>query len=256
VSATDRRGSGELAGKRVLITGASRGIGAATAIACAQAGAATVALLARTQEHVDRIARAVEQAGSIAVGRVCDVTHTAELQHAIESLGSIDVLVNCAGGNQPEPFLSVDEETLEQLWALNVRATFFASQAVAGRMVADHIRGTIVNVSSQMGHVGASNRTGYCTTKHAIEGFTKALAVELGAHGIRVVSIAPTFVRTDMTAAQLDDPTIGGEFLKQIPLGRFGTPEDVAQAIVFVASDRAALITGSSVRLDGGWTAR
>jgi NAD(P)-dependent dehydrogenase (short-subunit alcohol dehydrogenase family) len=168
----------------------------------------------------------------------------------------VDVLVNCAGTNRPEPFAEVEEKTFDYLWGLNVKAAFFVSQGVARRMLSDGRRGVIVNMSSQMGHVGAAGRTVYCVTKHAVEGLTKALAVELAPHGIRVVSVAPTFVRTAMTAAQLDDPPTRDEYLSQIPLGTFAMPEHVAAAVVFAASEGAALLTGTSVVIDGGWTAK
>lgn len=246
----------ELATKAIMITGASRGIGAATAIACARAGAASVTLLARSAHDLQVTAHAVEEAGARPTCRVCDVTDITELQRTIEELDGVDVLVNCAGANQPEPFTQVDEETFDRLWHLNVKATFFASQAVARRMLAAGRAGVIINISSQMGHVGAPLRTVYCATKHAVEGLTKALAVELAEHDIRVVSIAPTFVRTSMTAVQLDEPATRKALLEQIPLGRFATPEQVAAAVVFAASDSAALLTGTSVRIDGGWTAK
>jgi NAD(P)-dependent dehydrogenase (short-subunit alcohol dehydrogenase family) len=246
----------ELARKTVIVTGASRGIGAATAVACAQSGAARVMMLARSAGDLATTAKAVAAAGSEPMPRVCDVTDRVALAQAVEELADVDVLVNCAGANQPEPFAEVDEVTFDRLWQLNVGATFFASQAVVRRMLADERGGVIVNISSQMGHVGAANRTVYCATKHAVEGLTKALAVELAAHGIRVVSIAPTFVRTAMTEAQLHNPSTRSDFLQSIPMGRFANPEEVADAVVFAASERAALFTGSSLRLDGGWTAK
>jgi len=248
--------AGDLAGKNVIVTGGSRGIGAATAIACAQAGAAVVMIVARSADHLDLTARAIAEAGAEPVPRVCDVTDGVAFARVLEDLESVDVLVNSAGANQPEPFADVEVATFERLWRLNVGATFFASQAVARRMIAVEKAGVIVNISSQMGHVGAAKRTVYCATKHAVEGLTKALAVELAPHGIRVLSIAPTFVRTAMTAAQLDDPVIGADLLGQIPLGRFATPNDVAAAVVFAASERAALFSGSSLIIDGGWTAK
>jgi NAD(P)-dependent dehydrogenase (short-subunit alcohol dehydrogenase family) len=245
-----------LNGKRIIVTGASRGIGAAIAVACAEAGAASVALVARSADGLAATAQDVSDAGAEGTVCRCDVTDTFELTRAIENHGSVHVLVNCAGANQPEPFTQVREETFDRLWRLNVKATYFASQAVARRMIDDKCAGVIVNISSQMGHVGAPNRTVYCATKHAIEGLTKALAVELAPYGIRVVSIAPTFVRTAMTAGQLDDPSIRDNLLGQLPLRRFARSEDVATAVVFAASDQAAMITGSSLIVDGGWTAR
>jgi NAD(P)-dependent dehydrogenase (short-subunit alcohol dehydrogenase family) len=245
-----------LAGRRVTITGASRGIGAAIALACARAGATRLDLLARSADELSEVAREAGDAGAEAVGHPCDVTDTGQLCPVLEGIDSTDLLVNCAGANQPQPLVEVTEETFDWLWALNVKATFFASQTVARRMIEEERPGVIVNISSQMGHVGAPDRTVYCATKHAVEGLTKALAVELAGHGIRVVSIAPTFIRTAMTAVQLDEPAIRDRLLAQIPIQRFGHPEEVAAAVVFAASDGAALLTGSSVILDGGWTAQ
>jgi NAD(P)-dependent dehydrogenase (short-subunit alcohol dehydrogenase family) len=243
-----------LGGKTVLVTGASRGIGAACASACAGAGAGHVALVARTALRLEAVAREIRTAGTSVGFHVCDVTDTAALRRLIFSMERLDVLVNCAGANRPEPFLVVEPATFDSLFALNIRAAFFASQAAARVMSGSGRDGVIVNISSQMGHVGAPLRSVYCATKHAIEGLTKALAVELAPHRIRVVSIAPTFVHTDMTARQLDDSETGPALLKQIPIGRWATVEDVAAAVVFAAS--APSITGSSLLLDGGWTAQ
>lgn len=245
-----------LAGKRIAITGASRGIGAACAVAYADAGAELVALIARTEPLLRLVAGHVERAGAHASCRPCDVTDTPALVATLDALGPLDVLVNCAGANQPEPLLDVQPETFERLWRLNVQAAFFASQAAARSMIEHRRAGVIVNVSSQMGHVGSPLRTVYCTTKHGLEGMTKAMAVELAEWEIRVVSVAPTFTRTEMTESQLLDPQIGSELLAEIPLGRFGEPEDTAAAVVFVSSPQARMVTGESLKVDGGWTAK
>jgi NAD(P)-dependent dehydrogenase (short-subunit alcohol dehydrogenase family) len=245
-----------LDGRAVVVTGASRGIGAACAVACAQAGADAVVLLGRSRDDLLTVATHVERCGAEATVAACDVTCTASITRAFDAVARVDVLVNGAGANRPEPFAAVREETFDALFALNVRGAFFATQAAVRAMRAAGCGGAVVMVSSQMGHVGAVDRSVYCATKHAIEGLTKALAVELAPEGIRVVSIAPTFVRTAMTAAQLDDPDLGPALLRQIPLGRVGEAEEVAAAVVFAASPAAALVTGSSIVLDGGWTAR
>jgi NAD(P)-dependent dehydrogenase (short-subunit alcohol dehydrogenase family) len=245
-----------LDGKTVVVTGASRGIGAACALACAQARAQSVVLVGRSRDDLADVAWRIERCGARASVVPCDVTCTASIRAAFGAVGRVDVLVNSAGANQPEPFASVDEETFDRLFALNVRGAFFATQAAVRAMRGTGAGGTIITISSQMGHVGAVHRSVYCATKHAIEGLTKALAVELAPEGIRVLSIAPTFVRTAMTAAQLDDPVVGPALLDQIPLGRFGTVEEVAGAVVYAASPAAALMTGTSLVLDGGWTAR
>jgi NAD(P)-dependent dehydrogenase (short-subunit alcohol dehydrogenase family) len=245
-----------LDGRTIVVTGASRGIGAACALACAQAGAESVVLLGRSRDDLAAVARRVQRCGARAPVASCDVTCVASIREAFAAVPRIDVLVNCAGANAPEPFADVREETFDRLFALNVRGAFFATQAAVDVMRAGGAGGSIIMMSSQMGHVGAARRSVYCATKHAMEGLTRALAVELAPEGIRVVSVAPTFVRTEMTAAQLDDPAVGAELRAQIPLGRIGTVEEIAGAVVYAASPAAALMTGTSLVLDGGWTAR
>jgi NAD(P)-dependent dehydrogenase (short-subunit alcohol dehydrogenase family) len=246
----------DLSGKTILVTGASRGIGAVCAISCARAGAREVILVARSQTGLSSVAREVHRDQASPRIQQCDVTDRAAIDEVFGQLTRLDVLINCAGANKPEPFLQVRERTFDRLLALNVRAPFFVSQAAARVMSGQEGGGVIVNVSSQMGHVGAPLRSVYCATKHALEGLTKALALELAPSGIRVVSVAPTYVRTDMTARQLDDPAVGPALLSKIPLGRFVTAQEVAAAVVFVASDSASALTGSSLMIDGGWTAQ
>jgi NAD(P)-dependent dehydrogenase (short-subunit alcohol dehydrogenase family) len=188
---------------------------------------------------------------------VADVTTAAGRADAVAAAGRLDVLVHNAGTNRPGPFAEVTEETYDRLFALNVRSAFFLAQAAAAAMRARGAGGgVLVFLSSQMGHVGAADRSVYCASKHAVEGLVKALAVELAPDGIRAVSVAPTFVHTAMTAAQLDDPEVGPRLRAGIPLGRWATTEDVAGAVTWVASPAAAMITGTSLRVDGGWTAR
>jgi NAD(P)-dependent dehydrogenase (short-subunit alcohol dehydrogenase family) len=194
---------------------------------------------------------AVSRSGPIA----CDVTDSARVRELIAGLERLDVLVVAAGANIPEPLAEVGDEHLDELLALNVRAVFVTVQAAARRMVAARA-GSIVLISSQMGHVGAPRRTVYCMTKHAVEGLTKAAAVELAPHRVRVNAVAPTFVETPMTAGFLAEPGFREEVESQIPLGRVGRVEDVTAAVVYLASDAAALVTGTSLRVDGGWTAR
>jgi NAD(P)-dependent dehydrogenase (short-subunit alcohol dehydrogenase family) len=257
VTASAQRIDGRpLTGQAVVVAGASRGIGAACAHACAAAGAQRVVLLGRTREQLERVAARVRDAGAEADVRVCDLCAADEVRAAIAGLQRLDTLVISAGVNRPQPFLDVTEETFDLLTGTNLRAAFFTAQAAARRMRELGRGGAIVAIGSQMGHVGAELRSVYCATKHGVEGLTKALAVELAPDGIRVLSVAPTFVRTEMTAAQLDDPATGERLRAQIPLGRFGTPEEVAAAVVFAASPAASLMTGSSLLLDGGWTAR
>ena len=241
-------------GKRALVTGAGRGIGRATALALAAAGADLV-LVSRTSSELDEVAGIIQSGGGTARSLVLDVTRSEAVRDAFAGLGRLDILVNNAGINRPQPFLEVDEPTLDLLLGLNVRAAFLVAQAAARLMVA-HGGGVIVNVSSQMGHVGSDlNRAVYVMTKHAVEGLTKAMAVELAPKGVRVVSIAPTFVTTPLTKPFFEDPVFRKWVLDRIPLGRLGTVEEVASAVVFLASPAAALVTGSSLLVDGGWTA-
>jgi NAD(P)-dependent dehydrogenase (short-subunit alcohol dehydrogenase family) len=249
-----------LEGRTALVTGAGRGIGRACAIALAEAGA-EVWLAARTKHEVEAVAGAIRQAGGKARALALDVTNSAAVRQAVGAMPVLDVLVNNAGTNIPEPFVEVSEEHLDRLIGLNVRAAFLAAQAGARKMLEAPERrsrgGAIVNMSSQMGHVGAVNRTVYCMTKHALEGLTKAMALELAPQGVRVVSIAPTFVETplyrEMAAAR---PGFAQWVTERIPAGRVGQPEDVAAAVVFAASPAAGLVTGTSLVVDGGWTAQ
>jgi NAD(P)-dependent dehydrogenase (short-subunit alcohol dehydrogenase family) len=243
-----------LDGKTALVTGAGRGIGRAAALALAAAGAELV-LVSRTADQLAEVAREIEQNGGAARSVRLDVTDNAAVRDAFAGLAALDILVNNAGVNRPQPFLEVDEATLDRVLALNVRAAFLVAQAGARLMLAG-AGGVIINVTSQMGHVGSErDRTVYVMTKHAIEGLTKAMALELAPKGVRVVSIAPTFIDTPLVRPFFDDPTFRQWVLGRIPLGRLGTVEEVALAIVFLASPAAALVTGSSLLVDGGWTA-
>jgi NAD(P)-dependent dehydrogenase (short-subunit alcohol dehydrogenase family) len=244
-----------LDGKTALVTGAGRGIGRAAALALAAAGAELV-LVSRTPSELAVVAREIEHAGGRARTLRLDVTDSGAVRQAFGGLETLDILVNNAGLNRPQPFLEVDEETLDRLLGLNVRAAFLVAQAAARRMVAAGSGGVIVNMSSQMGHVGSGrDRTVYVMTKHAIEGLTKAMAVELAPQRVRVVAIAPTFVDTPLTRPFFADPEFRRWVLGHIPLGRLGTVDEVAAAIVFLASPAASLVTGSSLLADGGWTA-
>jgi NAD(P)-dependent dehydrogenase (short-subunit alcohol dehydrogenase family) len=229
-----------------VITGATGGLGRACAAAFSRAGA-RVALISRSRPALEALAA---ELGAAAVQ--CDVTDAAQVQAAFAALERPAVLVACAGGNRPEPFLDVTEEALDWSLRLNVRGAFLTAQAAAARMIGHG--GAIVFVTSQMGHVGAPLRTVYCAAKHAVEGLTKAMAVELAPHGIRVNAVAPTFVETPMTRPFLAEPAARAAIVDQIPLGRLGTPEEVAGAVLFAAT--AELMTGASLRVDGGWTAR
>jgi NAD(P)-dependent dehydrogenase (short-subunit alcohol dehydrogenase family) len=240
----------DLTGKTALVTGAGRGIGRAIALSLAGAGARVLAV-ARTES--DLLSLAAEAEGRITPW-VDDVLGAA-FYDRIEALDRLDILVNNAGGNKPMLMTDVDDATLDHLIALNIRSAYKTAQSAA--RVMQHARqGVIVNMSSQMGHVGSPRRTVYCMSKHAIEGLTKAMAVELAPDGIRVVAVAPTFVLTPMTAGYFDDPAFKAMVMDMIPLRQLASPQDVADAVVFLASDKAGMITGDSLKIDGGWTAR
>ena len=252
--ALPRTPSFRLDGRRALVTGAGRGIGRAAATALAEAGAHVV-LASRTAAELEQVAEAIREAGGSAEPLVLDVADVAASQAAIAAEAPFDVLINNAGTNRPAPFLEVTLEDYDAITDLNVRAAFFVAQAVARRMVDAGVRGSIVNISSQMGHVGGETRTVYCATKHALEGLTKAVALDLAPHGIRVNTLCPTFLLTPMTAPFFANPEFRARTLARIPLGRLGAVEDLMGAIVFLASDASSLMTGTSLTIDGGWTA-
>ena len=245
--------------RTALITGAGRGIGRACAIALAQAGA-EVWLAARTKDEIEQAAAEIRAAGHRAHAVVCDVTKSDEMRKVVSAIPVLDVLVNNAGGNIPEPFVEVSEEHLDRLMDLNLRSAFLTAQSAAKKMLEAPDRktrgGAIINMSSQMGHVGSVNRSVYCMTKHGLEGLTKAMALELAAHGIRVVSIAPTFIETPMTKPFMARPGFAEWVHERIPAGRVGQAEEVANAVLFAASPAASLVTGTSLLVDGGWTAQ
>jgi NAD(P)-dependent dehydrogenase (short-subunit alcohol dehydrogenase family) len=244
-----------LDGKRALVTGASSGIGLATARALAEAGAHVV-LAARRADRLETAAAALMADGLSASALVLDVTDAGAVQTAIEAAAPFDILFNNAGINRLQKLLDIDMQSFDQLMSVNLRGAFVVAQAVARRMVAAGQGGSIVTTSSQMGHVGGPRRVAYCATKHGIEGMTKAMALELAPHGIRVNTVAPTFIATEMSAAFMDDPAFAAEVLSAIPLGHGGVPRDVAAAVVFLASPASSMITGTSLRVDGGWTAQ
>ncbi len=243
-----------LDGKRALVTGAGRGIGLASAAALAQAGAHVV-LAARTATEIETAAVQIRDEGGSAVPLVLDVTDLPSVRSAIDTQQPFDVLVNNAGTNRPAQFLDVTEQDYDAITTLNQRAAFFVAQAVARRMVQAGRAGSIIHISSQMGHVGGARRTVYCMSKHGIEGLTKAMAIDLAPHGIRVNTIGPTFIDTPLTRPFWSDKAFHDDVVRRIKLGRLGTVEDLMGAVVFLASDAAALVTGTSLVVDGGWTA-
>ena len=254
VIALPRTPSLRLDGRRALVTGAGRGIGLAAAAALAEAGAHVV-LIARTLGEINAVAAQIHADGGSAEALMLDVTDLASVRAAIEAQPTFDILVNNAGTNRPAPFLEVTEQDYDAITNLNERAAFFVAQAVARQMVQVGKRGSIIHISSQMGHVGGARRSVYCMSKHGIEGLTKAMAIDLAQYGIRVNSIGPTFIDTPLTRPFWNDQGFHEDVLRRIKLGRLGTVEDVMGAVVFLASDAAALVTGTSLVVDGGWTA-
>ena len=243
-----------LDGRRALVTCAGRGLGLACAAALAEAGA-EVWLAARSAAEVQAAALALRARGDQAQALLLDVTDTAAVAQAVAKHGPFQVLVNNAGSNRPKPFEEVTEDDVDTLLALNTKAAFFVARAVASGLKKAGLPGSIVQMSSQMGHVGGVHRSIYCATKHALEGMSKALALELGPHGIRVNTVCPTFIDTPMTHDWLATPAFREQVLRQIAMGRVGRVEDVMGAVLFLASDAAALVTGSALMVDGGWTA-
>lgn len=243
-----------LDGRRALVTGAGRGLGLAFAAALAQAGAHVV-LAARSQGEIESLADTIRAEGGSAEALALDVRDRVAVRDAIDARPAFDVLVNNAGTNRPKPLMDVTEDDYDAVEGLNLKAAIFTTQAVARTMIAEGRRGSIVNISSQMGHVGGANRTLYCATKHGIEGFTKAAAIDLAPHGIRVNAVAPTFIETPMTRPFFEDAAFKASVLEKIKLGRIGRVEDVMGAVVYLASDASALVTGTSLVVDGGWTA-
>ena len=237
-----------LAGRTALITGASRGIGRAITEALHRHGA-TVVPVARPSDDLDDLC---ERLGERCLPYKGDATSDALLTY-VDAMERLDILVNNVGTNVPKPMKAVDDATLDLMLDLNVRATYRLSRHGTGRMSKG---GRVVNITSQMGHVGSANRTVYCMTKHAIEGLTKAMAVELAPQGIRVNSVAPTFVETPMTAPMLADPDFSDFVQRMIPLGHVASTMDVARAVLYLCGEGGNMITGHSLLVDGGWTAQ
>ena len=254
MTALPRTPSFRLDGRRALVTGAGRGIGLAAAAALAQAGAEVV-LLARSGAEVEDAAAAIRAEGGRAEAVALDVTDLAAMRAALAARPAFDVLVNNAGSARHAHFLEVTEADYDAIMDLNLRAAFFVMQAVARGMKEAGRGGSIINLSSQMGHVGGPRRSVYCATKFAIEGMTKAASLDLAPHGIRVNTLCPTFIETPMTRPGLADPANRAWVLSKIKLGRVGQVEDLMGAVAYLASDASSLVTGTSLLVDGGWTA-
>lgn len=243
-----------LDGKRALVTGAGRGIGLACAAALAEAGA-HVTLAARSTDEIEAGASAIRSAGGQADILRLDVNDVPATKAALAAVAAIDILVNNAGTNRPKPFIDVTQDDYDAVLGLNLRAAFFVAQTVARRMIDTGIRGAVIHMGSQMGHVGGKSRSLYCASKWGLEGMSKAMALDLAPHGIRSNTIAPTFIETPLTRPYFDDPSFKEIVLQKIKLGRLGQVEDLMGGVVFLASDAAALMTGTSLIIDGGWTA-
>lgn len=246
-------GALQLDGRTALVTGAGGGTGRAIALAMAEAGARIV-LVGRTRSTLEETAALIDGAAPAPLVSPCDVTDAAEVRALIGTIDRLDILVNNAGSNIPRRFVEVRDADLDALIALNLRAVYVVAQAAARRMLEQG--GVIVNVSSQMGHVGAPERSVYCMTKHGVEGLTKAMAVELAARRIRVNSLAPTFVDTPLIRRIVDSAEKRASLLSRIPMGRMARDREIALAAVYLASDAAAMVTGTSLLVDGGWTAQ
>ena len=238
-----------LDGRRAIVTGAGRGIGLAAAAALAKAGA-KVTLVARTATEIE--AAAAEMGGTPVVLDVSDLT---AVKAFFATRPAFDILVNNAGTNRPKPMTEVSEEDYDAVYGLNVKSAFFVAQACVQQMIAEKVQGSLIHIGSQMGHVGGPNRSLYCGSKWALEGMNKAFALDLAVHNIRSNTIAPTFIETPLTKPYFDDPAFKASVLSKIKLGRIGQVEDIMGAIVFLASNASALMTGTSMIVDGGWTA-
>ena len=248
-----RTPSFQLDGKRALITGGGRGIGLAAAAALAEAKA-HVTIAARTKTEIEEAADTILREGGSAEAIVLDMLDTAAVKDAVAAAKPFDILINNAGTNRPKTMADTTEEDFDAILDLNLRAAYFVAQAVTDKMLVAKIPGSVINISSQMGHVGGPLRTVYCSSKWALEGLTKSLAMELGPHGIRVNSIAPTVIETPLAKKMLKDSEFRNAVISKIKLGRIGEVEDLMGAIVFLASDAARMITGASLLIDGGWT--
>ena len=253
MSTLPRTPSFRLDGKRALITGAGRGIGLACTAALSEYGAA-VTLCARSQSELDDAANAIRARGGVADTLALDVTDVKAFAAAVEAAEPFDIFLNNAGTNRANRVEDITEEDYDVVMDLNLRAAYFAAQAVIKKLLATGRPGSIINMSSQMAHVGGPKRSLYCASKWAMEGFTRAMAIDLGSSGIRINTICPTFIETSMTKPFLADKDFGDYVRGKIKLGRVGQVEDLMGPVVFLASDASSLMTGASLLVDGGWT--
>ena len=244
--------------KVALVTGAGKGIGKGCAIALAEAGADLI-IISRTQKDLHKVSKIIRKFKSKCSSYVCDVTNYNQIKNIINKQKKIDILVNNAGTNIPEHFTKVQKKNMEYLVKVNTIATFNVAQLCTLKMLETknrkQIGGSIINMSSQMGHVGGPIRSVYNMTKAGLEGLTKGMAIDLAKSNIRVNTVCPTFLVTPMTKKFLKNKNFKKSMLKNIPLGRFAEISDVATAVTFLASDSSSMITGTSILVDGGWTA-
>ena len=249
-----RTPSFRLNGRRALVTGASSGIGLGVAAALAEAGA-EVTLVARRLTELEALRDTINTNGGRARALALDITDLAATAAAIAASGPFDVLVNSAGLARHAPALETTPEDYDAAMSLNLRAAYFLTREVARGLIAAGRPGSLINVSSQMGHIGGPDRAVYCANKHALEGMTKAMALEWAPHGIRVNTLCPTFIRTPLAEQTLANPERRAWILSKIKLGRVGEIEDLMGPVVFLASDASAMMTGTHLIVDGGWTA-
>jgi len=249
-----RTPSFSLAGKRALVAGASSGIGLACAAALGEAGAA-VTLAARRAEPLENVAKQMRAADMLVDTLVMDVADVDSCASSVREAGPFDILVNSAGIARHAPAIETTHDDFDAVANINIRGAYFLTQAVAKGLIAANKPGSLINISSQMAHVGGIDRAVYAATKHAVEGFTKSMAIEWGAHGIRVNTICPTFILTPLTKTTFDNPERRAWIEQKIKLGRVGEVEDIMGAVQFLASDASALVTGTALVIDGGWTA-
>ena len=248
-----------LKNKTAVVSGAGKGLGRACAIALAEAGANLI-IISRTKKDLDRVSKTIKKFKSKSKSYVCDITDYEQIKSIINKQTKIDILINNAGNNIPEHFTKVKTKNMEHLVRINTIATFNLAQLCSLKMIKaknrKKIGGAIINMSSQMGHVGGPIRSVYNMNKWGLEGLTKGMAIDLAKYNIRVNTVCPTFVETPMVKKFFKDKKFKREMINNIPLGRLATESDIATAIVYLASNASSMITGSSIIIDGGWTAK
>ena len=245
--------------KTALVTGAGKGIGKASAIALAEAGANLI-ILSRTKSDLDNVEKQIRKLKRKCKSYICDVSNYEDVKSVFNKVSSLDILVNNAGANRPDHFTKIKKEDMDYVVDLNMKAAFHVAQMAAKVMLKSKNRkskgGSIINMSSQLGKVGAPNRSIYNMTKFGLEGLTRGMALDLAKKNIRVNTVCPTFVETPMVKKFFEDKKFKKTMMNNIPLGRFATVSDVATVVVFLSSDASSMITGSSILVDGGWTAK